>query len=187
VLNGAHLSMGLNAGITNFTASITELDLINPNDPNFDSNLNRTSPNFGIGAYMYTDEYYAGLSSPNLIHVRLQDEYRNSNDIYSPTIYLMGGYNYRLDHEWEFLPSALFSLQGNAPVMADITAQFLYQAKYYMGAHYRIGDAAGLFFNLEITKELKAGYAFDFTLNKLSRANSGTHEFIIAYKLLNIW
>jgi type IX secretion system PorP/SprF family membrane protein len=187
VLNGAHLSMGLNAGITNFSASITGLELNDPNDHNFDENLNRTSPNFGVGGFLYTDEYYAGLSSPNLIHVRLQEEYRDSDEPYSPTVYLMGGYNYRIDHEWEFLPSALFSLQGGAPVMADITTQFLYQSKYYLGAHYRIGDAAGLFFNLKITEELSAGYAFDFTLNKLSNVNSGTHEFMIAYKLLNMW
>jgi type IX secretion system PorP/SprF family membrane protein len=187
VFQGARLSMGLNAGINNFSAAISGLELNESNDHHFQSDLNRTSPIFGVGFYLNTDDYFAGISSPRLIHVKLEDEYRESDEPYNPSVYLMGGYNHRLDYEWQFLPSALITVMPGAPVATDITARFLYQEQYYMGAHYRIGDAAGLFFNLQITEFLKAGYAFDFTLNKLSRVNSGSHEFMVAYKLQDLW
>ncbi|MFW5687849.1 MAG: type IX secretion system membrane protein PorP/SprF [Bacteroidota bacterium] len=187
VFQGASLSMGLNAGISNFSAAISGLELNESNDHQFHSDLNRTSPVFGVGFYLKTDDYFAGLSSPRLIHVRLEDEYRQSDERYNPSVYLMGGYNHRLDYQWRFLPSALITVLPGAPVAADITARFMYQDQYYMGAHYRIGDAAGLFFNIQISEFLKAGYAFDFTLNKLSSVNSGSHEFMVAYKLQDLW
>ncbi len=187
VARGMHLSMGLNAGITNFSATISDLELTESNDHHFQSDLNRTSPIFGIGFYLYTDEYFAGISSPRMIRVKLEDEYRESNTSYDAPIFLMGGYQFNIDHEWQFLPSALITVMPGAPISADITTRFLYQDQYYMGAHYRIGDAAGLFFNIQITEFLKAGYAFDFTLNKLSRVNSGSHEFMVAYRLDNLW
>jgi type IX secretion system PorP/SprF family membrane protein len=187
VLDGVHLSMGLNAGIKNFSAAISGLDLNDVNDHHFQSDLNRTSPTFGIGGYLFADNYFAGLSSPNLIQVRLEEEYQESDAPYNPSVYLMGGYKHKFDIEWQFLPSALVTLRGGAPVTADITARFLYHDSYYMGTHYRIGDAAGVFINIKITDFLEAGYAFDFTLNKLANVNSGTHEFLVAYKLHDLW
>jgi type IX secretion system PorP/SprF family membrane protein len=187
VSRGTYLSMGLNAGITNFSAAISDLELSESNDPHFENDLNRTSPIFGVGFYLYTDEYFAGISSPRLIHVKLEKEYRESDVPYNPSIFLMGGYKFKIDYEWQFLPSALVAVIPGSPVSADITTRFLYQEQYYMGAHYRVGDAAGLFFNVQITEFLKAGYAFDFTLNKLSRVNSGSHEFMVAYRLDNLW
>ena len=187
VSRGTHLSMGLNAGVSNFSAAISSLEVNESNDHHFQSDLNRTSPIFGVGFYLYSDEYFAGISSPRLIQVKLEDEFRDSDEPYNPSIFLMGGYKYKMDYEWFFLPSALVTVMPGAPVSADITARFLYQEQYYMGAHYRFGDAAGIFFNVQITEFLKAGYAFDFTLNKLSTVNSGTHELMVAYKIQNLW
>ncbi|MDK2842178.1 MAG: hypothetical protein PWQ17_1683 [Anaerophaga sp.] len=187
IFDNINLSMGLQAGLNIYNAAISNLDLIESNDVNFQEDIKRTTPNFGFGGYLYTDKYYAGISAPRLIHVRLNDEYRESSEAYNPGVFLMGGYNFSINPEWVFLPSSLVLLRGGSPIIADITTQFLFQKSYYMGIHYRIGDAIGAFFNIQITEELKAGYAYDFTLNKLARANSGTHEFIISYNLQNLW
>lgn len=187
VFDGGTLSMGLSAGLTDFNASISNLDINDSNDPHFQNNISRVSPNFGVGFYLFTEDYYAGFSSPRLIEARLNEEYRDSGEPYNPEFFLMGGYKYKIDQEWTFLPSMLMGLMSSSPVSADLTTQFLYLQRYYLGAHYRIGDAAGIFVNVKIDDVLTAGYAFDFTLNKLSNANSGTHEFMITYKLSGLW
>lgn len=187
VFPGAKLSMGLKAGISSYNASIGGLQVNDPSDPNFQTNEKRISPNLGVGFYFYTETYYAGFSSPRLIEPRLNKEYRESKEPYNPQFYLMGGYNFTISNDWRFLPSALIGIMGGSPISTDIMAQFMYLNRFYFGTHYRIGDAMGLFVNAKITSDFTFGYAFDFTLNKLSSVNSGTHELMLTYTFRDFW
>lgn len=187
VIEGLMLSMGLKGGASFYNAAIGNIRVNDPSDPNFQGNENRVSPNLGVGFYLYSKLYYAGFSIPRLIEPRMNKEYRESGEPYNPQMYLMGGYNFTLNREWEILPSMLIGIMGGSPVSTDITAQFAYMKVIHFGTHYRLGDAMGLFISGKVYDELSIGYAFDFTLNKLSRANSGTHEIVITYKLDDLW
>jgi len=181
------LSMGLKAGISSYNAAIGGLFVNDPTDPNFQADEHRISPNLGVGFHLYTNQYYAGFSVPKLIEPRLNKEYRESKEPYNPQFYLMGGYRFPINLDWEFLPSALVGIMGGSPILADLTAQFMYLRRFYFGTHYRIGDAMGLFVNAKITDDFTFGYAFDFTLNRLSSVNSGTHEFVLTYTFYGLW
>lgn len=187
VFPGVRLSMGLKAGISSYNAAVGGLQVNDPADPNFQTNEKRISPNLGVGFYLYAEKYYAGFSAPRLIEPRLNKEYRESKEPYNPQFYLMGGYNFSINNDWGFLPSALMGVMGGSPISADVTVQFIYIKRFYFGAHYRIGDASGLFVNAKITNDFTFGYAFDFTLNKLSSVNSGTHEFMLTYTFYGLW
>jgi type IX secretion system PorP/SprF family membrane protein len=187
VVEGLRLSMGLKAGFSSYNAAIGNIRVNDPSDPNFQGDENRVSPNMGVGFYLYHDLYYAGFSAPRLIEPRFNKEYRESGEPYNPQFYLMGGYNFKLNRDWDILPSMLIGIMGGSPMSTDITGQFVYMKKIYFGTHYRLGDALGLFINGKVYDELTIGYAFDFTLNKLSRANSGTHEIMITYTFEDIW
>lgn len=178
------LSMGLKGGFTYYRANLTSLNIINPDDPEFMQNEKKFYPNLGIGFYMYSHKFFAGISMPRLIQTAFDKQF---NQNLRRPLYLMGGYNLNLTEEWVFMPSALAGAMVGVPVSCDITAQFLYQGRFYFGTHYRIGDAAGLFFDMKINKDLSIGYAFDFSLTKLSRVNSGTHELMITYLLAPKW
>lgn len=186
VVEGLQLSMGLKAGLSSYNAKIGGLRVNDP-DPNFQSDENRVSPNLGVGFYLYTNQYYAGFSIPRLIEPRLNKEYRESLEPYNPQFYLMGGYNFTINRDWKILPSSLVGIMNGTPMSIDLTVQALYLERFYFGTHYRIGDAIGLFVNANVHSQLSLGYAFDFTLNKLSRINSGTHELMISYKFDDIW
>jgi type IX secretion system PorP/SprF family membrane protein len=187
VMEGMQLSMGLKAGLSSYNAKIGDLQVNDPLDPNFQSDENRVSPNLGVGFYLFTNKYYAGFSIPRLVEVKLNKEYRDSKEPYNPQFYLMGGYNFRLNRDWAILPSALLGIMNGSPISTDLTCQLLYLDRFYFGTHYRIGDALGLLLNAKVNKDLSLGYAFDFTLNKLSRVNSGTHEIMITYVFEDFW
>lgn len=187
VFPNVKLSMGLKAGISSYNAATGSVQVNDPSDPNFQTDEQRVSPNLGVGFYLYSKQYYAGFSVPKLIEPRLNKEYRESKEPYNPQFYLMGGYNFPINNDWEFLPSALMGIMGGSPISADFTAQFMYLKRFYFGTHYRIGDAGGLFVNAKITDDFTFGYAFDFTLNKLSSVNSGTHEFMLTYTFYGLW
>jgi type IX secretion system PorP/SprF family membrane protein len=179
--------MGLKAGISSYNAKIGNLFVNDPTDPNFQTDENRISPNMGVGFYLYAKDYYAGFSVPRLIEAKLNKQYRESKEPYNPQMYLMGGYNFNINREWEILPSMLIGIMPGSPMSTDVTVQFLYLKRFYFGTHYRIGDATGLFVNVKVNNDFALGYAFDFTLNKLSRVNSGTHEIMLIYVFEDIW
>jgi type IX secretion system PorP/SprF family membrane protein len=187
VVEGMKLSMGLKAGVSSYNASISGLDVNDPTDPQFLKDDNRISPNLGVGFYLYTTNYFAGFSVPKLIEAKLNKEYRESKEPYNPQLYLMGGYNFIIDRNWELQPSTLMGIMGGSPISTDVAIKALYLRQFHFGTHYRIGDALGLFFGARIYEKVTVGYAFDFSLSQLSRVNSGTHEIMISYAFDDIW
>ncbi|HNV52590.1 MAG TPA: type IX secretion system membrane protein PorP/SprF [Tenuifilaceae bacterium] len=178
------LSMGIKGGFTYYSASLTDLHIINPDDPEFQHNERKFYPNIGVGFYMYSQKFFAGISMPRLIQTAFDRQF--DKNLRRP-LYLMGGYNLDITEQWVFMPSALAGAMVGVPMSVDVTAKFLYQGRFFFGTHYRIGDALGLFFDMKINKELAVGYAFDYSLNKLSKINSGTHELMISYVLTPKW
>lgn len=178
------LSMGLKGGFTYYRANLTSLHVINPDDPEFMHNEKKFYPNLGVGFYMYSQKFFAGISMPRLIQTAFDKQF--DKNLRRP-VYLMGGYNLSITEEWVFMPSALAGAMVGVPMSFDLTAQFLYQGRFFFGTHYRFGDAAGLFFDMKVNKDLSVGYAFDFSLTKLSKVNSGTHELMITYILQPKW
>jgi hypothetical protein len=70
---------------------------------------------------------------------------------------------------------------SGAPLEADLTLNALFKEVFWFGVSYRTGDAVALLTQYQITKQLRFGYSYDYTLTKLNNYNSGTHEFTIGY------
>ena len=187
LMEGLDLSMGLKAGVSSYSARIGGLRVNDPADPNFQHDDKSISPNLGIGFFAFADKYYAGFSIPRLIEVELNKEYRESGQPYNPQLYLMGGYKFQINRDWEISPSSLIGIMGGSPLSVDVMGQAEYLKQLQFGTHYRIGDAIGIFVSGNVYENFVIGYAFDFSLNKLSGLNSGTHEIILTYRIDNIW
>jgi type IX secretion system PorP/SprF family membrane protein len=68
-----------------------------------------------------------------------------------------------------------------APVEVDINCNLLFFEKFWLGAGYRTGDALIGMVEYNVTPQLRAGYAYDFTLTDIADYSSGSHEIMIAY------
>jgi len=78
------LSLGLQAGLRNFRTDWSRLEFKDPRlgDEAFDNELvNSWMPNFGAGAYYYTDKFYLGFSIPHLIDYDLRSSDTNNPDL----------------------------------------------------------------------------------------------------------
>lgn len=175
------LSMGLKGGISSYTVGLTDLSVIDPEDPQFQNNEKKISPNLGFGFYLYGDQYYVGFSAPKLIQTTVDDEYATDENQLKRHYFIVGGYNWQINSEWLLKPSLLTKIVAGSPVSNDITVQGLYNNLVGAGVMYRIGDAAGLFVYGKVYKELKVGYGYEYSLNGLSGINSGTHEIMLTY------
>ncbi len=175
------LSMGIKGGISNINVGLTDLYLRDQEDVAFQSDEKQISPNIGIGFYLYSEKYYVGFSAPKLVETSVDEEYAASANELKRHYYIVAGYLWQLNSKWLFKPTILSKAVSGAPVSNDISLQFLYNDKIWMGAMYRIGDAAGLFVDVRLNQQLTIGYGYDFSLNGLSGINSGTHEIMISF------
>lgn len=181
-----NLAFGIKGGITLLSANLSDLDLNDYTDQNFINNINDLKPNIGFGAYYYSDIYYLGFSMPNLLSTTyiekgsgVQTKVSNRNHMF-----LTGGYVFDLSYDWKFKPSFMAKAAMGAPVSIDLSANFLFDDTFEVGASYRWGDSASLLLNAKVNNNIRVGYSYDFTTSELNQFNSGSHEIIILFDLM---
>lgn len=180
------LSLGIKAGVTLFDANLTGLQLANPSpDPAFSENVNQAFPNVGAGAFYFSDNYYVGFSTPNLLnskHLESKDGVK-ATGVEEIHYFFTGGYVFDLSESVRFKPAFMTKAVKHAPVSVDVTANFLFNNKFEVGAGYRVDDSVSGLAAFSITPNLRIGYSYDYTLSNLGKYNSGSHEIFILFDL----
>ncbi|MGQ7868135.1 PorP/SprF family type IX secretion system membrane protein [Sunxiuqinia sp. sy24] len=182
--HGRYLSFGLKAGVNFFEANLSDLETVDPNDPVFANDISRNFlPNVGVGLYYHSERGIVGFSIPKLIQNQINKQDFSSEYVSKENIHLffMAGYVFDVNRIIKFKPYFLTKYSTNAPIAIDLTAQFLFYERLWLGAMYRLGDALGGMMQVQITKQLKVGYAYDITATKLGTYNNGTHEVLVSY------
>jgi len=181
----AKLALGIKAGAN--LLSVDYNKLTGDDDVIFQDNIdNRFMPNVGVGAYWYDDKYYLGLSSPDLLETEHYDDDEVAESYLAKErlhAYLMGGYVFDLDYNLKFKPAFLVKAVDGAPLQVDISANFLFNEKFTIGAAYRWSAAVSGIAGFQISDQLMIGYAYDQETTELRRYNSGSHEIVLRFEL----
>ncbi|WP_159521618.1 PorP/SprF family type IX secretion system membrane protein [Sunxiuqinia indica] len=181
---GRYLSFGLKGGVNFYEAGLSELKTVDNNDPIFSSDINQNLlPNAGIGIYYNSDRFVAGLSVPKLIQNKINKYNFSSKYLSKEQIHLffLAGYVFDINRILKFKPYFLTKYVQNSPISFDVTTQFLFYDRLWLGAMYRVGDAFGGMLQLQITNQLKVGYSYDVTTTDIGVYNNGTHEVLVSY------
>lgn len=182
-LGGEHkLAFGLKAGATFHDIGLSNIALIDPNDPFF-QNINQTTPNIGAGAFYYTDKYYLSVSVPNMLSsVHLS---QNGNQIGSETqhYFVSGGYVFDLSENTELKPSFLVKSAFNAPTSFDVNLNARFFKKFEIGASYRLDDSFSGLVNFAVTPTLRIGYAYDAVSSEINAFAPASHEVMLLFDL----
>jgi type IX secretion system PorP/SprF family membrane protein len=188
-LNNKHrLSLGIKAGVTIFETNFNGFELESGStstDPAFDENINRVFPNVGAGLFYFTDKYYVGFSAPNLLSTKHIEERQGINRFGSENVHVFftGGYVFQLNPNVKLKPSFMAKGVKGAPGIVDVSANVLLYDKLEFGLSYRLDDAVSGLVNINITPNLRVGYAYDYTITNLGDFNSGTHEILLLFDL----
>lgn len=180
------LSFGIKAGFTSFSTDFSGFVFSDPlPDPSFAENRSSFFPNVGLGTFFFGDNYYVGLSSPNI----LQSEHIRDNDgVFSSAqeelhLYLTGGYVFALSENLKLKPAFLANQVMNSPISLDVTANLLFNDKFEIGASYGFENEAAALVNFKVTDYLRIGYAYDYLFSNLGRFNNGSHEVMLLLDL----
>lgn len=184
------LAFGMKAGFTHYNIDqslLTDPSIVN--DPYFNDVSNRWSPNIGAGFYLHSNKWYLGLSAPRILNSDYNKGESGSVDYVSlerVSYYFTGGYVFDLSEDVKFKPAALLKATNGAPLSFDLTANFLFSEKLWLGASYRINESAaalGGIADFQISKQLRIGYAYEYPLSDLRPYTSGTHEVLLMFEL----
>ena len=152
-------------------------------DPTFNQNISVISPVIGAGLYLHSDKWYLGASIPNFITTEHYDDVQESIASERINFYFIGGYVFNINRALKLKPSFFVKAVSGAPVIADLSANFLYQNKLNLGLAYRWDDSISALLGFQITDGMYLGYSYDLTTTGLSNYNSGTHEILLRFEL----
>ncbi|MBF4507850.1 type IX secretion system membrane protein PorP/SprF [Flavobacterium sp. JLP] len=182
--NDWKMSFGISGGIENFKVDYDKLNRESP-DQYLTGSPSEFSPNVGAGVYAYNDNWYVGISVPKLLKTSYYSDVASSVYSKESHFYVMGGYVFDLNPNLKFKPAALLKVVPGAPVAVDLSANFLINEKFTLGAGYRWDAAVSALAGFQVTNDLMVGYGYDYDTTKLGHYNSGSHEIFLRFDLFN--
>lgn len=175
------LAFGLNASLNLFSLNANKLNASEIDDPKLQSIKGNIAPNFGTGLYLHSDQYYFGFS----IHNMIQNMRTKNLNIYKEktNYYLITGYVFDLNYDFQFKPALMVKLVAGAPIQADVSSNILIKEKITFGLSYRWSAAISAMAGYQINNFLYLGYGYDFDTTELSNYNAGSHELFLRFEL----
>jgi len=162
------LSLGLKAGFTLYDTAFSGM-LIDPNDPTFNNNVNQLYPTIGAGAFYFTDQYYVGLSAPNVLRTKQLDDAVVATKLGREEVhfYMIGGYVFPFNEDLKFKPSFMVRSVKGAPVNVDLSLNALLYDRFEAGVSYRLKDAISGILGFRVTPSFKVALRnhLDFSKN----------------------
>ena len=182
------LSFGAKAGLSFYNANFNGFVLQSGDrstDVAFNDNVGQTFPNLGFGAFFFRNNFYLGVSAPNILsrkHLETENGV-SATGAENVHYFLTGGYVFNMSPNIKFKPAFMAKAVTGAPLALDITANVLFNEKIEAGLAYRLDDAVSALVNFRVTPEIRIGYAYDYSITNLSEFNSGSHEIFILWDI----
>ncbi len=184
------LAFGIKGGFTHYNLDqelLTDPSVVN--DPFFNDVSNRWSPNVGAGIYWHSQRWYLGLSAPRILNTDYNKGRQGTLDYVALeriSYYFTGGYVFDLSATTKLKPSVLLKATNGAPLSFDISANFLFNDTFWIGAGYRIDQSAaaiGGIADFQVSKQLRIGYAYEYPISDIRPYTSGTHEVLLMFEI----
>lgn len=192
--NNKSLHIGLQAHYTWWQIDFRNIETTTSFDEAFQINPESLQwLNFGFGIYYESDKGFFGFSAPTLMRKEFFEF--SSTDLQSQFErhwYLIGGHVFRITENIELNTGGLIKYVHNAPIDLDINGTWIFDREFWAGLNLRMGnhrrsiglESFDLIFQYQLSKDLRLGLAYDFTLSDLDDHNNGTFELLVHWELI---
>ncbi|WP_026260070.1 PorP/SprF family type IX secretion system membrane protein [Segetibacter koreensis] len=189
------LSAGFLAGMTQVSLDRSKIEwaTLDPNDPAIgytSTELKKIKPEVGAGLWLYSSDYFAGVSVLNIIPGKAKFK-ANSNygSYYEPQFLATAGYRFFLSDDISALPSVMLQFIKPFPVQTHVNIKLQFQDKVWIGASGRVSDELGGFAAMAgifVSNTFNIAYSYDAsTTSRLKLYTKNTHELIIGFPINN--
>ena len=187
------LAAGFEGGIRNISLDASSLDFgnLNPVDPSVyaSGEINSVRPDYSFGCYVYSADYFVGLSAQQMIRQRIYFSAKRLNaDSASeliPHFFATAGYRFLLDDDVTVLPSIMTKYVNPSPVQFDLNLKVQYRDLFWIGTSYRLKDGFAGYVGLNASNTFNVSYSYDYTTSGLSAVSKGTHEIVLGFLVGN--
>jgi type IX secretion system PorP/SprF family membrane protein len=170
-----NLAVSLNAGFRSYAAKYSEVDA---SDQVFANDIRETKPNVGFSTMLYTDQYFIGLSVPEL-NVRdlgtasAQNDDANFRNHY----YFTAGFATKLNDDYKFKYAGVLSYSRGIPVAGDISGILYIRQTLGIGVNYRTDNEVAGMLSVNFDN-FRLGYSYQFgtTTSNIGGFGNGTNE-----------
>ncbi len=179
------LSFGMDVGAAFLNVDFSKGTFENPGEPILDGGtISSVYPTIGAGLFLYdSDIWYLGLSVPNFLSDELYDDEVAMIVEDKLQLNAIGGYVFDLSDTVKFKPAFLLNYISGAPLITNLSANFLFNDRFAVGASYRISNAFSGLAGFQISKTVFLGYSYDHSTTPLGKYNQGSHEVILKFYL----
>lgn len=178
--NKEKLALGIKTGVTLLNVKPIEgLEI----DQVLNEPIQKSFPNFGAGLFYFTNHFYAGFSIPNFLNTRHLEtkEGLASSASEKKHYFFTSGYVFNVNDKIKLKPSTMIKATSGAPLSIDLSVNTWLNEKFEFGFNYRIEDSVSGIFAIQVTNDLRLGYAYDYTTSNLGEFNSGSHEIMVLF------
>jgi type IX secretion system PorP/SprF family membrane protein len=150
--------------------------------------INKMHPDLNAGIYIYSADYFIGLSAQQVIPQKLEfsdNTVKTTEGKFVPHLFATAGYRFSVGDNFNFLPSVMVKYVQPVPTQVEVNGKLQYLDLAWIGASYRHEDGFAAMMGLNISNVVTVGYSYDYTTSKLNNFSKGTHEIILGFLLGN--
>ena len=172
------LSMGLQAGVSQYRIRYSDLEL---DDPAFAmGDATQWQAEFGAGIYYRHRRFFSGLSAPQML--RPKDIGNASALAFAPHIFLTMGYVFDVNASLKLKPHILLKNYNGELSQVDINCNAFVNDALTLGLSWRSLESISALFQLQLNPKFAVGYAYDYPYSRdLTVMSNGSHEIMASY------
>ncbi|RKF04785.1 type IX secretion system PorP/SprF family membrane protein [Tenacibaculum lutimaris] len=188
----SRISFGIKGGLSILDVDYTKLNIYDENDWQFAENIDKkVQPQIGAGIYYNDDKLYLGLSVPNFFNSKHYNA-NNTNNSNEDAIaierlhyFFIAGYVFDINESIRFKPATMLKWVNGSPFQVDVSANFLFNNKFTLGASYRWDAAISAMAGFQISEQFFLGVGYDFQTTDIQDHSNGSYEFFLKFDLFN--
>lgn len=186
IARNLRLAVGLRLGAFNYSAELSKLQLQNPSDVTFNNNdYSITAPMTGFGVYLYSDKYFAAISSPRMVFIneRTAPSGVNLDYVSEMHYYAIAGTVIDLTRDVKLKPTTQVKFVNGTPMQLDMNLHLFYKDFGSIGGFFRTGGDIGIMTMVQLNPSFQLFYSFDSKTSPLNEYVRGSHEFGLQYMI----
>ncbi|RYZ25838.1 MAG: type IX secretion system membrane protein PorP/SprF [Chitinophagaceae bacterium] len=184
-----NLAAGFSAGITRIGRNTSKDIFGTPGDPAQGSpgDLYRIRPDLNFGLWLYSSEYFVGLSGQQIIPQKIVFTSDTMGIKLVPHLFATAGYRFLVSEDVNAIPSVMVKYVSGSPTTPqfDLNIKLQYLDLLWVGGSYRLQNGYSAMVGLNVANTFNLGYAYDFTTTALNTVSRGTHEIVVGFLLGN--
>ncbi len=172
------LAFGVGVGMLQYRLDVSQMVVPQAGDPLLArSNSEFVFPDLNAGLWLYSKQWFAGLSGGHLTAPNLDNI--GQAFVMRPHWNLLGGRVFSVGEKMSYIPAAQLKFMGNSTPSLDVNFWADYDNKVALGIAFRSEDAVAGMLKFNFLEYFTIAYAYDFTYSKVRLGSSNTHEIIL--------